>query len=360
MRIPFVIVVVISVFWSLSARTEAQKKDFEFQYEFSLQSRRFEEVDIEKSTLIGPHLRGLGLKSIGPYMELYFDVELIQEFGNSQTRFGENIPANGIYIRDTYFALYNESHKFQFGLINQGFLENELLVSDQPFPGLLYFLNWNSFRFFIELALPTSLQLKSKTSENEADPSFTVTGILYRHCFAMWCLQSHLGHYQFHSLPSKTALDSAQFGNSVTIISSNQAEFDYKFKGYFGKIDMAIKHKRLTYGLDFKVIKNVEADTGSSLGQKTALYVEVPIYEEQQKLTFFHYFNETDTSVASFNSYPLGHNNRKGFGVGVHLNFNSEFSMEVQFVDVDVINRNFIQEAMTYTFLGFNYQPKLK
>jgi hypothetical protein len=332
---------------------------FDFNTSISLDGRHYDEKNVEKASLIGPHFRLEGKLTLSESTHFIVDGRLIQEFGSSQSRFGENIPTNGIFINNSYFSYSIKRFSLDAGIIDHGWLNNELLFADAPFPTLRARMRIGAAQFFAQIAMPTSTRIKTKTNANEDEPLSWSSGVHWQNTATKWKLLSHLFYYEFHKLPSEVAIDSATFGNTVTVINSSQAEFDHEFKGASGRVRAVRNIDSWSVGGEYKAVKNFEVGSGFGLGQLIGLDLSYLVASQRQTLRAIHFFNESDTTVASYNSYELGHNNREGYGLAILHAFSKQLRGTLAYIESQPINEDFVKNDIQYVrvHLTWNLAP---
>ncbi|MBK9293877.1 MAG: hypothetical protein IPM57_05445 [Oligoflexia bacterium] len=292
--------------------------------------------------------------NLSPILDVTSSTWAIMVAGQSLTRFGDGTSTSGVYLKE---ALINirpvEFLSLHAGAINQGYLNNPLLISDSAvFPGIKEKLFFKSDIFNLSLiaeqTIPTSNTLSTKAVDKEEAPSFLAETISVETKISRHLDFEVFGTlYHFQNLPSKVAAESAVLGNSQPAqLTPNTAEFSYEFNGWLAgaatKIKIAPEVKLIFSG---SAIENSQAPDSANHGQLLSASTEIK-FSKNLVITpsVENFFNESDTSPASYNSYAYGHNNRQGFGTGLTLDFpESKFKVVTKYATSDVINESFNQ-----------------
>tara|TARA_B100001248_G_scaffold262708_1_gene261270 strand:+ start:200 stop:1306 length:1107 start_codon:yes stop_codon:yes gene_type:complete len=339
-----------------SAKSPELGSFLEKKTSLSLVARQFDEANIDRASLVGPHFNFSGALFLADQQSFVFDVVGIQEFGTSQSRFGENVPSNGIFANEAYFQWLRKRWTVEAGVINQGWLENELLFENQPFPAIKMQYDWRKeedkrLSLFAQLAMPTSTRIKTRTTANQKEPTSMVLGSEYFRNKAEYKGKMKFYYYSLNNLPSEVAVESSVFGNSVTIPSASTARFDEEFQGFAFVFDLELFQEDLVWLLALKTLQNTTTESGYGFGQVVKLGARYKFYKREVTTNFVYFFNESDTSVASYNSYKYGHNNRLGYGLEAKLRYQENVDILLEVLSSDTINDSLVQNEIT--FLNF-------
>lgn len=305
-----------------------------------------DQTDSQSFASFGIGLRG-GL-SLLEDLDFNGELSLIAQSGFSQTRFGRDSLNDGINLHEAILS-YDPSKYITVdaGIINQGHLGQELLVSSRPFPGLRQTLQYDisdiTFGLKAQQTIPTSRSLDTHTrSEKEKTPSFLTETL-----FANYSPTSRLGftghitRYQFNNLPTHVAYESRLIGNTVPHSTPAESQFLYDFKGLaYGVSAQAQIMERIGVDLNGQLLENREAPDAFNRGYSLQLGVTLEIFEQQLRASVTNFFNESDSAPAYYNSSRLGHNNRKGNAFGLEAIISQNIKISTHFVDSDVINPN--------------------
>jgi len=320
----------------------------------SLISRHFDEANIDRATLVGPHANMQAGLYLGENESFIFDIVGIQEFGSSQSRFGENVPSNGIFADEAYFKLRpNDKWQIDVGVINQAWLQNELLFSSQPFPALRFFYDLKAANklkttLFFQYAMPTTTRIKTRTGANQEEPSSLAVGLSHARQISKWQGKAHVYYYTIDDLPSEVAVESSLFGNTVNIPTTDTATFREDFAGLSFVLDLEYMRDDYTILLILKSLKNLATSSGFGFGQVVEFGATYLLQKKEQTLKFVYFFNESDTSVASFNSYEYGHSNRLGYGLSLKHQFRESLAVKFKYITSKTINSSNVQNDITF------------
>lgn len=328
-------------------------------WKFGLMGQTFSDAT-DSETYAGAKLNLSGGIKLLDYASLVADLSLVATNGFSQARFGKDSLGNGINVNEAMLVL-NDQGLFQVdaGIINQGFLNSPLLVSNLPFPGVRETLRYDGDYLEIGLraqqAIPTSRTLDSqKRDEKEATPLF-FTETLYtefkptEHSTA----QISYTRYRFKNLPTTVANNGRLLGNSVPFSTAAQSEFLFAFEGAL--YQAGVSHQvtdSIGVNLNAQLIQNDEAPDAFNRGFLVEAGLSFPVLGQEMAIYAANFFNESDTSPGQYNSSRLGHNNMKGNSFGASLLFNKLFKVQAQYTDSDVISANLVnsrRQSMSLT-----------
>jgi hypothetical protein len=316
----------------------------------------------------------------------YFDtrVGLLAALGSVQSRFGDLRAQSGIVIRDsrifyrsklnakTQEGLYT---KLSIGAIDQkNFLRSfKILMSKRALPGAEQIIKNQKFvtknhsigfdlRAFE--GVPASQSLNLDFEEKESTPFYWNTNLelffkktkpgAFSYRFAV-----NGGLYDYSELPSIIADEGRRFGNSTTGQGAN-AEFLYDFKGWYGGWDTTLSWNSVELVSRVQIVTNTAAPDRQNQGQIASALLR---FHDKTLYSFdiepYHFFNERDASVASYNSTLLGHNNREGFGINLALNLpRRNLKFRLSYVASDLIEEDPSGLELGSRYVGFTMEYK--
>jgi hypothetical protein len=286
-----------------------------------------------------------------------------------QERFDSDDYADGIALAEAYLSLHTvgDLAEFRGGAINQGFLNDDMLVYDRrSFPGFQQLLNFEFEHHKIILSaqqvVPTSYSLNDEREDREPLPVFNTQSIEFsgRELQLLdWRL--NLGHYSWTNLPNKIAYQSSLTGNSVLGDAPDNA-FRYQFDGYFGGLEVCacMQDSPLQVVAEFQRIANKRAASGFGDAQMVGIGPRYHLGEYELSLRYRHYFIERDATVSAYNRSFLGNSNRVGDNVRVGVEFlRRHFAIFGEYDNALTIRQDPNQFTFTAFRLGVetNYAP---
>lgn len=267
-----------------------------------------------------------------------------------------------VYVDDS-FLQFTPIKEFELraGALSQRFLDMPLLVSrGRAFPGLMQLGHFDfgsdvHLDIVAQQVVPTSRSLNTERNTREALPMFqTQSAHLNVKPVPDVTLGFWGGHYQWTNLPNKVAADSQLLGNTRTGELWAATKFAYGFDGYFGGARGCFCPP---VGLGGEVSLMRFTNTSAPAGRRNGQMFEVsPMWRARDwdlRLTGALFFNERDTTPATYNPARYGNNNRNGYSAEVKLHLKSYgFSVVGQYVDAGTINRDPNQQRLTSMLLG--------
>lgn len=280
--------------------------------------------------------------------------------GHSQSFFGDIEPDTGVFVREA--ALRYSPFSFldlKAGVINQDWLEMELLVFRKSFPGGSAHLShqWTeefSTSFASQYLIPTSQTLSTRTMDQEPTPTF-----LTHTASAEWTgeslkIRGRASTFEYKDLPSIVAFESQKRGNSFTVINGpNNSDFQYPFKGWFTQLGVSYHFGLIEPLAYLSVIKNEKAPRTYNDGQLWGVGANFHTTDVVYSLIYENYFAESDVVPGYYNAWGYGNTNKEGYGLDFKANFlKKNFRLRVQYYDAKVINLDPLQQNQQYFFLG--------
>jgi len=214
-----------------------------------------------------------------------FRVRLVPAFrlvsGRTQDLFGERLPKDKLYAEEfAASAQLLPSLCVDAGALDQARVDNDLVVSARPFPGVAVryepvgqeHLHW---ALWSEYAVPTSYTLDTEMTQKEAMPTFLATAASLRadlgHDFRA---KAKIGYFQYRDLPSQVAMSSRTFGNSVDQVNPGTAVFRYDFEGLTAGLGLNLKKPQWTWGVQVLGIRNFAAPDRLNQGVVSQFFTE--------------------------------------------------------------------------------------
>ncbi len=244
---------------------------------------------------------------------------------------------------------------FGAGAINETRLRAPLLIGDKTFPGLFQQVRFgdkaNGVGFELQEVIPTSKSFNSQRAQKEKLPMlYTATVAGAWTPTEVITLKPQFTYFQFQDLPSRVAVESAIYGNSIEPGGITNAQFKYDFAGTVMALesDLRIGPNLAVVG-NYQVLTNNRAPRAFNVGRLGSLGVKTKIGEMELKPAYLVFYNESDASPASYNEAKLGHNNREGWGARLDMDFKRYgFNIRSEYYDADVVNSNANQSRQQY------------
>ena len=228
---------------------------------------------------------------------------------------------SGLHLVESYFDLETSFLTFRFGNVNQDFLKAPLLITDKTFPSLIQFISFDlqdksKLAIFLQQAM-TDNAVESVRRESQIIKGvplfFTSSFFLDLNDFMGLNIAENFTLFYMTNLSPAIADQSRIYGNTIDFMKSD-SRFRFKFFGFYNSLNF---HKTLFGDWIFEtggdIIHNFSAPDTYNQGERlySSLYHNYKGFAEL-KLTLEYFANQSDTSVAYFNSELYGHNNREG------------------------------------------------
>jgi len=278
---------------------------------------------------------------------------------------------NGLYLLEGYFnIILSPIFSIKFGSIKQDFLNAPLVITDKTFPSLIQNIDIKvSDRVNLSLIFQQSIPdnaseaVKRETQVVKWTPLFlTSSALLDINSISTWdiSLKETLTGFYFTNLSAAVAELGRIRGNTIDLMASD-SQFKYKFLIIHNNINLKVPVQKrwiLEFGGD--MLYNVLAPDTFNQGERiyASLYHNYKNFLEI-KISGEYFANQSDTSVAYYNSEIYGHNNRVGglLKLQTHL-YNSGITLGMTYVHSQPINpqKSSVGVANSFSiFLGTNY-----
>lgn len=283
---------------------------------------------------------------------LEFDSELRVIFNSerSQVAVRDDQLESGFRLRKAELAYEPFSFiRASAGALMQGELvRSDLLIQNgEVFPGFRQKMLWgeqdkNYVLVQAQQSIPTSRSLDSDRIEKEPMPYFFMESVSLGWKATSWLtMQPYYSVWRYQNLPARVAADGFIRGNSVLNAAvPTSASFRFGFEGFLTGIKAKLKvSDSLSFEPFFDELRNTAAPNGLNTGRMLGLETEFRLGEVSYVPTYAMFFNESDASVAAYNSGELGRNNREGYLAKLKIHFHRyKFSFVGEFFDARLIN----------------------
>ena len=269
--------------------------------------------------------------------------------GFSQSVYDRDDRRRGFHFLEGYLKYKrNPSFEVVFGNIKQDFLQAPLLITDKTFPSLKETVHLNFFsnikgRLVFQQAIPdNATENVRRATQIISTPLFLTSSLFLDKSlgFKQFKIQQNFTSFYFTNLSSAVADKGRLYGNSVNY-SGSDSDFKFKFYGIYSSTKSRFSLTDVWIAeLGFDFLHNFGAQDTFNQGER--LYTS--IYKNFQnileiKITGEYFTNQSDSSVAYYNSELYGHNNRIGGGLrlesyfyksGINLGMSYRYSQPIE------------------------------
>ena len=315
----------------------------------------------EMLTMVGLRYKPTIDWAIEPWLTTRITGKFWLSQGYAESRLGNFVPPNQMSLYEAYVEAKPVSFfSIQVGSLNQAKLDDEILLGDSSFPGLLekFMVGGDllSAELRLEQAIPTATSLSTNTVDAEPMPSFFYESlVLDSKPTKGFEGRISASHFTYNDLPSVVAQTSETRGNSVNESGPNSTKFRYQFDGYVGGGDVRVDvHPRVALLGGGKYIINTQAPETYNQGQDAYFAVELKASPDVSVRTQANaFFLESDTAPAYWlESFYGAQTNRYGYAGSVEANFKKrKFSVGAHWLHYDPINPNQWQASENLIFL---------
>ncbi|GAB4417542.1 MAG: hypothetical protein OHK0056_26540 [Bacteriovoracaceae bacterium] len=286
--------------------------------------------------------------NISPGISLVVEAGANLEIGSSNaTYIKEFAPEREVLLSKAYLEfLPSDWLKLSAGAINQDEYQSPLLLGARAFVAA-------SQQVSISLGQLNQLFIRSQQSIPSNDTLTNRIGSIdgkspqfFMHTLGLdlegdiVSLEVEVSLWRFQGLPNSVAYYSRLMGNTVSGVGTDGSRFFYKYFGKNARFNLTLfEQSSVNFSLNGQWVINDDAADGHDQGQMVSAG---PSFFGHQ--LFFHWMrNESDSSVAFYNSSFLGHNNRKGYGVSLAGKLNGPWSYSVRAWDLSLIENSLYQ-----------------
>lgn len=237
-----------------------------------------------------------------------------------------------------------DSLDLKVGAINQRHFHSPLFIDATAFLGAAqkWTLIWGDYSFYLQAQqlIPNNRNLSTRLATiDEGTPQFfsETLGVELGGDVARFDLGVSL--FAYSKLANSVAHQSRFMGNSVEGIGSDAAEFIYSYKGTNTRAQLWLNMAdHFALKLDGHYTYNSKAPNNRNSAYLTRATLEL----EKWSLSGQYFESQSDASVAFYNDRFLGHNNRKGHGVGLSFD-EGRGKLQLDFIQTRPIDFNIFQ-----------------
>ena len=276
---------------------------------------------------------------------------IIGRNGFSQSIYDRDDRTRGFHFLEGFLKYKHASFfEIRFGNIKQDFLQSPLLITDKTFPSLIQKFSWKladnlKFNLLFQQSIPdNATEVVRRAPQIISTPFFLTSSaswdwtknIINRNM----SLHQMLNLFYFTNLSSAVADKGRLYGNTISY-SGSDSDFKYKFYGFYKILKLKIPLNKILLGelgMDFLI--NLGARKNYNKGERVYLSLYQNYYDFMEiKLTGEYFLNQSDSSVAYYNSELHGHNNRIGGGLrletylyrsGINLGVSYRYSQPIE------------------------------
>ena len=257
--------------------------------------------------------------------------------GFTQSVFDRKDRAGGLHLLESFFQWRpkNSPISFNFGNIKQDFLQAPLLMTDRTFPSFIFNYSLKEFynfkpSFLIQASIPDNADESVIRDAQiiKGFPFFSVASF-YLENSKLPLHQEHfffnrLVFFHYYNLSQAVSKRSAIYENTVDSQNSeNDESFRYDYYGFHNHSNFKLVLSHFFAGeVGLEYINNLGAPYHINEGFR--LYTGLSYnYRDflEWNILFETFINQSDSSVAFYNSEFYGHNKRKGFAIHLESYF---------------------------------------
>ena len=287
---------------------------------------------------------------------------IVGNSGHTQSILDRTDRDTGLHLLEFYFqweAFPNFS--VLHGIIEQVFLSAPLLITSKAFPSVVGEWSVDSFsdfnlKFLLQLAIANNFtETEKRFYDIQKAPLFMTSSLfLDSNDFFSTSVKEKFTVFHYYNLSSHIAEQSRVYGNNTAGLGTSTV-FNYSFFGFHNNLSFQKVLSDLWAVLaGVELIYNLKAPNTYNEGFRVYSSIYHNYKETMEiKLTGELFANQSDTSVAYYNSETYGHNNRKGALAKIESHFfRSGLTLETAFVYSEPINfaeENAIREAYSFS-----------
>ena len=275
--------------------------------------------------------------------------------GFTQSIYDREDRSRGLYLLESFFEwkFRDSFFSFKFGNIEQSFLQAPLLMTDRTFPSFILNYSLEEFynfklSFFIQTSIPDNAEesVRRETQIIRGFPSFSVLSFYLENSTLPLLLEHYFSNrlmfFHYYNLSQAVAQRSRIYENTVDLTQSDSV-FRYDYYGFHNhsNFKMVLSHF-LAGEIGLEYMSNLGASSYINEGYR--VYTSVSYnYKDflEWKAVFEKFLNQSDSSVAYYNSEFYGHNARKGFALRLECYFyDSGMRIGTSFVNTKPIDKN--------------------
>ncbi|MCY4513078.1 MAG: hypothetical protein OXB86_05265, partial [Bdellovibrionales bacterium] len=287
----------------------------------------------KNDNVLDTRLYGQVLWKLSDDLFIYHEALLLGRHGSIQSLYPREYKKAGYNPLEFFLEYdYNSYLEFKFGSLKQDFLSAPLLITDKTFPAFRETISFSlpkevTGQLLFQQAIPHNIDDGTEYFAQITNTPFFLTGSLFLEKKSLPKLfnsgiEDKLTFFYFTPLTPAVARVGQREGNSTSGEGSD-AGFSFQFVGIHNNIHWQIPIKDswvIELGWDY--LHNFGAPDSYNKGGRfyTSVYYDFFGLMEL-KATGEMFGNQSDSSIAFYNSWKYGHNNRQGIGLELQGHF---------------------------------------
>lgn len=278
-----------------------------------------EETQID-AKVVGTRIGLNGRYKVFETLDSFLEIGAYSETGSNNAQFiDEYAPNKGVSLRNAGVA-WNPIRffKLEAGALSQKRIKNPLLVGGSAFASAaerIVIPFTEDHRLFIEAqqSIPNNQNLTERIGQvNKGSPQFLHNMVGIELDGNVLNTQASVGMWKYSELSSSVAYNSLFLGNSTNGGDSTTSQFIYDYEGLSAQGSLNYTHNEI-YGFQISgsYVYNDKAPEGRNKGHLFTLALGI----SEQFFGIETFSNESDSSVAFYNSKSVGHNNKEGTSI---------------------------------------------
>ena len=258
---------------------------------------------------------------------IYHEALLLGRHGSIQSVYPREYKKPGYNPLEFFLEYDYSSHlEFKFGSLKQSFLSAPLLITDKTFPGFRETISFSlleevTSQLLFQQTIPHNIDDGTEYFSQLTYTPFFFTGSLFLETKPLpklfnSIIEDKLTAFYFTPLPPAVAKIGEIEGNSIAGYGS-AVELNFQFVGIHNNIHWQFPIKDswvIELGWDY--LHNFGAPSAYNKGGRFYASVYYDLFGLMElKATGELFGNQSDSSVAFYNDWKYGHNNRQGVGV---------------------------------------------
>lgn len=318
-----------------------------------------------KTRTSGVRLRFLGESKIFNNLNSKLDIQADIQSGNAQSVFiDEKVPNQNLKLNEAVLELtfLQENLIFDFGAINQSTFNSPLLIGNTAFIGSRQMALMEGLQYFIKIeALQTLANNHSQSQRyngiDEGAPTYFQERVYLGYdANKSTRIETYVGKFAYDSLTNSLANISRYMGNSVSGLRDG-SRFKYRFNGWNSGVNMVFnRNNSIEYIIRGDYIFNEYAPETKNTGLLYSLgFNFYTLAKSKYNLEIIKFRNESDSSVAFYNSGDYFHNNMEGLATKVSV-VKDKIFIDAMYSYGNVIDKSIFQKDSNLFFVQIGRQ----
>lgn len=245
--------------------------------------------------------------------------------------------------------------ELKVGAINQKHFQSPLFIDATAFMGASqkWIIKWGEYQLFLQAQqlIPNNRNLSTRLATiDEGTPQFfsETIGLELGGDIARFSLVTSL--FAFSKLSNAVAHQSRFMGNSVTGVGADAAELVYSYKG---NNTYAMFWFNISQAFALKIDGHYTYNSQAPDNRNTAYLTRASLEFEKWTFSGQYFESQSDASVAFYNERFLGHNNRRGHGIGASFD-EGRGNLQIDFIQSRPLEFNIFQAKSSSVIFRFS------